>query len=268
MPLDAPHPVAFVTGASSGLGRGLALRLGADGWAVGLAARRVEALEDVCREIQAAGGVAVVCPCDVSDREQVHRAVDRARSSLGPVTLAVANAGISGMTEVDRLDARDVQRMTSINFLGAVYLVEAVLPDMLARGRGQLVAVGSLAGYGGLPKTAAYSATKGALHNFFESLRVDLRDRGVAVTIITPGYVDTPMTELNAHPMPFLQDPGQAVDRMMRAIRARRRLLSFPRPLSTLTWLAQIFPTRVYDFLASRQRRDKKAAAETGPSGP
>lgn len=251
--------VAFVTGASSGLGMGLARRLARDGYAVGLAARRVGRLEEVASGIRAAGGRAVVCPCDVSDRAQVHDAVTAAEAALGPVDLLVANAGISEAASAQALDGDVVARLMRVNFLGAVYAAERVLPGMLARDRGQLVAVGSQTGYGGLPKTAAYSASKGALHNFFESLRLDLRGTGVDVTIITPGYVRTELTARNLHRMPLLMELDDAVDVMAAAITARKRLCSFPRPLSTLTWIGQVFPGWLYDAVASRVRREKRA---------
>src|SRR3990172_6474290 len=197
--------VAFITGASSGLGAGLARRLATkEGYAVALAARRGDRLESLVGEIRAGGGVASAYACDVRDRGQLCAAVEAAVAELVPVDLLVANAGISVMTVPEALDAAQVENVMATNFFGAVYATEAVLPSMLARGSGHLVAVGSLTGYGGLPRTAAYSASKGALHNFFESLRVDLRGTGVDVTVITPGYVKTELTVKNLHPLPFL----------------------------------------------------------------
>lgn len=255
--LPPMNMVAFVTGASSGIGAGLAKRYGASGYAVGLAARRVDRLEEVAQEIRAAGGRALVCPCDVGDREAVHTAVRATVDAFGPIDLLVANAGVSELTPARGLDGAQVARLTDVNFLGAVYAAEEVLPSMLKRDAGRLVALGSVAGYGGIPGTAAYSATKGALHNFFESLRLDLRGTGVSVTVITPGYVKTELTQKNRHPMPFLMELDDALDLMVRAIDGRKRLLLFPRPLSTLVWLAQVFPPVLYDWMASKIRRRK-----------
>lgn len=251
-------PVAFVTGASSGLGMGLALRLASEGYAVALAARRAGRLEGLVRDVEAGGGRALACPCDVTDREQVHAAVARAETELGPVDLLVANAGVGAMTPAYSLDAADLERILRVNVLGAAYPTEAVLPGMIRRRKGHLVAIGSLTGYGGLPASAAYSASKAAVKNYFESLRIDLRGSGVAVTVITPGYVKTEMTAKNDHPMPFLMELDDAVDIMVRAIRRRVPHLSYPRPLSTLTWVGQVFPRRLYDALVSRVHRDKR----------
>ena len=252
--------VAFVTGSSSGIGAGLARRLARAGYAVGLAARRADRLEALAAEIERAGGRACVCPCDVSARDDVRAAIRRAEDDLGAVDLLVANAGVSERTYVESLDGRDVERVMKVNFLGAVYAVEAVLPAMLARGSGHLVAVGSITGYGGLPMTAAYSASKGALHNFFESLRIDLRRSGVAVTVVTPGYVRTEMTARNLHPMPFLVDLDDAVERIYTAIAGRRRLLSFPAPLAAVARFAAVLPAAWYDRVAGRVKRDQRAA--------
>lgn len=247
--------VALITGASSGLGYGLARRLARKGYAVAAVARREEALEALAAEIREEGGRVWIGTADVAERDQVRAAVTGCEEALGPVDLFVANAGISARTGARNLSAEVVERVMRVNFLGAVYGVEAVVPGMLERGRGQLVAVGSLAGYGGLPLTAAYSASKGALHNFFESLRLDLRGTGVDVTIITPGYVRSPMTDVNDHPMPFLVDTDDAVDRMVRAILRRDALLSFPLPMAAFAWIAQALPSGLYDALASRLRR-------------
>jgi short-subunit dehydrogenase len=252
--------VAFITGASSGLGAGLARRLATkEGYAVALAARRGDRLESLVAEIRRSGGIATTHECDVRDRDQVHAAVQSAVGQLGPVDLLVANAGISGMTVVTALDAAQVEGVMATNFFGAVYATEAVLPSMLERASGHIVAVGSLTGYGGLPKTAAYSASKGALHNFFESLRVDLRGTGIDVTVVTPGYVKTELTEKNAHSMPLLMELEDAVAVIVGGIGKRRRLVSFPRPLSTVVWLAQVLPPGVYDWIASRIRREKRS---------
>lgn len=159
---------------------------------VGAAARREEKLATLVDDVESDWSRAVALPCDVGDRDAVHRTVARCREALGPIELLVANAGVSGNTPAAELDAREVEWIYRVDFLGTVYAVEAALPGMLARGRGQIVGVTSLAGVAGLPLTVAYSASKGAMTNFFESLRIDLRERGVDVTVITPGYTVPP----------------------------------------------------------------------------
>lgn len=242
---------AFVTGASSGIGRALALRLASDGVRVGLAARRVERIEALADEIRGGGGAAIACPCDVEKPGQIRSAVARTERALGPVDLLIANAGVSDRTDVRGFDADRVEHVMRVNYLGAVHAVGAVLPGMLERDRGHLVGIGSLSGYRGLPRTAAYSASKAAVYNFFECLRIDLRATGVDVTVITPGYVRSEMTDANRHSMPFLLELDDAADRMHRAIVARRPLLTFPWPLAALTWIGQLFPPRLWDRMIS-----------------
>lgn len=249
--------IAFITGASSGFGRGMARRLAARGWGVALAARRVDRLEEVAAEVAAAGGRALVCPCDVGDRDQVRSAVVETVAKLGPVDLLLANAGVDWDTHATRLDGTEVEALMRINFLGVVYAAEAMLPSMIERGRGHLVGVGSLAGYGGLPHTAAYCASKAAVDKFLESLRLDLRGTGVDVTLLTPGYVKTEMTDSNPYPMPFLMELDDALDRFERAIDGRKRRVGFPFPLWVQVFLGQILPRRLYDAVASKQERDK-----------
>jgi short-subunit dehydrogenase len=256
--------VALVTGASSGIGRALAARLAQEGFAVGLVARREGALRELKDEIEAAGGVAVALVCDVTDREASLTVAAHCASELGPVDLLIANAGMGEMTEVGSLDSREVARLVETNLMGAVHFVEAVLPAMLERDAGHLVAMGSLSGFGGLPKTAAYSASKAALHNFFECLRLDLRHTGVDVTVLKPGYVRTPLTDRNRHSMPGFMELDDAVDRMLRAIERRVPESRFPVGLSSLLWIAQIFPRRIYDLLASRRKRDKTPGRTAG----
>jgi len=218
----------------------------------------VDRLEALAGEIRSSGARAEAFACDVADPDQVRAAIRATEAELGPVDVLVNNAGTSDLTYTSAFDAEAVERIMRVNFLGMVYATEAVLPGMLERGRGQIVAIGSLAGYGGLPKTGAYSASKGAVHNFFESLRIDLQHKGIAVTVITPGYVKSEMTDRNEHRMPFLMDLDDGVDLMYRAIRQRRKLLAFPRPLSSAVWAAQVVPARFYDWLGSRIKRRKR----------
>ncbi len=246
-------PVAFVTGASSGIGRALAIRLAGAGYAVALAARRQDRLEEVAADISDRDGAASVHPCDVSDPEQVRRAVAECRVALGPVELLVANAGVALRDSADGLDAEEVERIVRVNFMGAVYAVEAVLPEMLRRRSGHLAAVASLAGLGGLRGRAAYGASKAAMIHFFESLRLELRPRGVAVTIANPGFVRTEMTELgDDRPRPFMMDVDSAADRIARAILARRRALAFPWQLAVPASLCRALPRALYDAAARK----------------
>ena len=246
------NPVAFITGASSGFGRGLALRLAREGYALGLAARRRERLEELAEEIRALGGRVEIYTVDVAERKALLGAISTCEATLGPIDLMIANAGVSTYASPEELDAREVDRVMQINFMGAVTATEGVLKGMLGRGRGQIVAMSSLASYQGLLLHGSYCASKAAMNGFFESLRLDVAGRGVDVTIITPGFVKTELTARSRHAMPFLMELDPALDIMMRGILKRKRLVKFPMPLSTVTWWFRVLPRGLFDWLAAR----------------
>jgi short-subunit dehydrogenase len=234
--------VAVITGASSGIGWALARALAAEGARVGLVARRREALERLAAEVGQAGGTAAVAPADVGDRPAVTAAVHDVAARLGPVDLLVANAGVGAPTLLDPLNVADIEKMFRVNTFGVVYAFEAVLPEMLRRGRGHLAAVSSLGAYKGLPGESAYCASKAAVNTFLEGLRIQLRDRGIAVTTICPGFVRTPMTSVNEFPMPFLLEADEAARRIVRALRRRRKVYNFPWPMALLMRLTRWLP--------------------------
>lgn len=248
----APESVTLITGASSGIGWDLAKELARRGQSVGLAARRREPLVALSEEIRVAGGRAVALPCDVSDREQVFDAVARCRSELGPIDRLVANAGIGSPTPALRFRGRTVERIFATNLLGLAYAFEAVLPEMLARRQGHLVGVSSIAAWQGVPTSGGYSASKAAVSNLLDALRVELKPHGIAVTTICPGFVATPMTAQNDVPMPFMLTAPEAARRMARAIEARRARYAFPWQLVCLARLGQWLPTFVSDWILGR----------------
>lgn len=258
-----------VTGASSGIGRSLALRIGRAGEPVALLARSRERLESTAAEIEAVGGRAIAIVCDVTDRAAVAAAMRRAEAALGPVSRLVANAGGAAPTAVDPFEAEHVADVFDLNLMGVVHCIEAVLPGMLERGTGQLVAVSSLASYRGLPGSAAYSAAKAALTNLMEGLRIDLRPRGITVTVVAPGFVQNKPGKHRGKP--FRVDLESASERIWAAIRSGRGYYAFPRSLVALAWLGRTLPAAWYDrLLAGRgpKPKRKRLAAPRDPSAP
>ncbi len=240
--------LTFLTGASSGIGRSLARRLASDE-PVALVARRAELLESLAGEIQQAGGrETLTLACDVTDRAAVHAAVAAAEEKLGPVTRLVANAGGGEPTVAAELSADHVRAALELNVMGVVHCIEAVLPGMLERRSGHIVVMSSIAAYRGLPNAAAYSASKGALTNLAESLRMDLRPHGVDVTVLAPGFVRTsPAKKGKKKGKPFRLELEPATERMARAIRERRPLDTFPFPLVALATVGRLMPAGLYD---------------------
>ena len=251
MAYDWKERVVLITGASSGIGRALALELGRRGARLVLTARRGEELLRLSEEIERAGGEALPLPADVRDAAALQGVVGSVLGRWGRVDVLVANAGMSSTTAGTRLNAGEVGDVITINVLGVVNSVAAVLPSMLERGAGHLVAISSLASYRGMPKSGAYSASKAAVSTFFESLRVDLRRSNIDVTTIHPGFIRTPMTEGRKKKLPFLLEPDDAACRIVRAIERRARTYAFPWQLATLVRVIRHLPGAVYDRLAS-----------------
>ncbi len=252
MNVDWSQQVVFITGASSGIGRALSIELGRRGASLGLLARRREMLDELVREVEKAGVRAVALAADVTDASAVKRAADELRESFGKVDVLIANAGVGATTHAKDLNADEFAKVVNINLLGAVNSVTAVMPQMVERGSGQLVAISSLAAYRGLPKSGAYCASKAALSSFFETLRLDLRGTGVDVTIIHPGFIKTPLTSGRQADMPYLMELEDATRKIIRAIEARKKSYAFPWQLATLVRAAMVFPNALYDRIASR----------------
>ena len=243
---------ALVTGASSGIGRGLALALAARGAHVTVAARRRERLDELVREIGAAGGSAEAMVLDVSDGDATHDAVTAADGKR-PIDCLVANAGIGGITPGKKLDWSRVKQILETNLVGAAAAMAAVIPGMVARGEGRLVAVASVAGFRGLPRFAAYSASKAGLITLCESLRIDLHGTGVSVTTVCPGYVQTDLlTPGKSHP--FVVSVDDAVATILRAADARESVCTFPAPIVVGMRAAQLLPRPLYEFVATRAK--------------
>jgi short-subunit dehydrogenase len=244
--------VAVITGASSGIGWALAKVLASDGYKVGLVARRRDSLDQLAREITAARGTCAVAQADVGSRDQIQAAIKALREQLGPIDLLVANAGVGAPTLLQPVNIDAIEKMIRVNLLGVVYSLEAVLPEMLARRCGHLAAVSSLAGYKGLPGESAYCASKAAVITYLEGLRIQLRDRGIAVTTLCPGFVKTPMVATNDFPMPFLLTAEGAARRMARALRRRAKVYNFPWPMWLLMKLVAWLPDRAVARLMNK----------------
>lgn len=246
------NKVVMITGASSGIGRGLALEIAARGAHLGLLARREELLNEIVGEVSARNVKAVAAAADVRDAKAVRAAADRFRKELGPIDVMIANAGIGTTHHAIKLQPEHAANVIGINVLGAVNSVAAVVPEMVERGRGRLVAISSLAAYRGLAKSAAYCASKAALSSYFESVRIDLRHTGVGVTIIHPGFIKTALTAGREAKMPYLMELDDAVKKIVSAIEKEKKTYAFPWQLATIVRATMIMPTAMYDWIAER----------------
>ncbi|HEX4901014.1 MAG TPA: SDR family NAD(P)-dependent oxidoreductase [Pyrinomonadaceae bacterium] len=246
------NKTVMITGASSGIGRGLALELSKRGAKLGLVARRADKLAELTREIETANGKAIALPADVMDAASLATAATQLRTTFGPIDVLIANAGVGATVDGAELKGSTVAGVINVNVLGAANSVEAVVPEMVKRGSGQLVVISSLAAYRGLPKSAAYCASKAAVSAFFESLRLDLQPRGIDVTIIHPGFIKTPLTAGRHAQMPFLMELEDAVAEIISAIEKRKKSYAFPWQLATIVRAGMIMPNFMYDWISRR----------------
>ena len=225
---------ALVTGASSGIGRLLALRLAREGARLALVARRENALESLAAEISDAGGEAIVLPCDVADREQALATAERAQAALGCIDLLVNNAGYGHHRRFLEWNLEDMERMMRVNYFGALYFSRSLVEPMVERGRGWIVFVSSVAGKIAPPDETAYVASKFAMVGLASSLSIEVEDAGVHVLNVCPGAIRTPFVDEEAlerlPPVARRQmvEPEGLVDAIMKALARGKREITYP----------------------------------------
>jgi clavulanate-9-aldehyde reducatase len=196
-----PDRVAVVTGASSGIGEATALALAGEGYAVALAARRAERINELAERINGDGGKALAVPTDVSDPDSARALIETSKSELGSVDVLINNAGVMLLGPLLGAELEHWQRMVNVNLLGLIYCTHVALPIMQEQGSGHIVNVSSVAGRVARLGSGVYNATKWGVGAFSESLRQEGLNYGVRVTIVEPGYVDTELQGHNEHPM-------------------------------------------------------------------
>lgn len=237
----------FITGGTTGIGAELAKLYVKKGWKVGVCGRdKLKFEESFSHERESISFYQV----DVANREEIQKAIKEFSSPIG-LDLLIANAGIGYKFKTKVPDFEFSYKMVHVNLLGVMYAFEAALDVMIPRSKGQLVAVASIAGYNGLPGVSAYSASKAAVQKYCESLHLDLRQFNINVTTINPGFVDTPLTKSNHHPMPFLMDSPKAARLIGRAIEKKKMTYHFPFMFAGLVRLMGILPRTWYRFLFS-----------------
>jgi len=241
----------WLTGASSGIGEALAPRLLDAGARVAATSRRSDKLEELAARHRTKDREVFVVPADVSDPQAVHAAARAIDAAWGGIDLAVFNAGFGRRISVTDFRARDFVEIFNVNFFGVLHGVEAVLPGMLQRRAGRIAAVASLAGFRGAPTLAGYGTSKAALIHAMDSLRFDLAPYGVGVTVISPGYVRTPMTANNTYWMPALIDADRAARIIVRGLQRDRKEIHFPARFSLFVKCLRVLPFPLYERIIS-----------------
>ncbi|MER2533941.1 MAG: SDR family NAD(P)-dependent oxidoreductase [Rhizobiaceae bacterium] len=234
---DPKHGIAWVTGGSTGIGRALALQLARAGYTVAVSARYLDPLDGLIREASAFGGRIAAFPCDVTDEARMAETVARMEEMLGPVVLAVFNAGTYAPVRGEDLDIAAFRRVYEVNVFGVLNGLAPVVRRMRDRGRGQIVLIGSATAWFGLPLAAAYGSSKTALNRIAESLRHDFVKLNIRIQVVNPGFVETPLTEGLEVSQPGLMSARTAAARIARIIAKGGFETSFPR---RLTWWVRL----------------------------
>jgi short-subunit dehydrogenase len=233
----------LITGASSGIGAALAVHYAQSlpGVRLSLGGRDTENLEKTADQCRANGALTETAIADVCSRDDMKDWIASA-DDKAPLTLVIANAGISGGTGGAREDFDQTRHIFDVNIGGVLNTVEPALPRMIHRGQGQIALMSSLAGYRGWPGAPAYCASKAAVRVYGQSLRGTLHAQGVKVSVICPGFIKTPMTDVNTFPMPFMMDAGKAAAIIALRLRQNKSIIAFPFATATLAKIAGMTP--------------------------
>ena len=243
-------PTVLLTGAAHGIGQATVMALARRGTPLGLIDRDGPALAALAQELQDMGATIAEAVADVTDRDALRRAVATITARIGPIEVLVACAGIGTLTLVPNLDTAMLRHTLDVNVLGVAHSIEAVLPGMIARGRGHIVGVASVAGYRGFPWMISYSASKAALIAYLEALRPGLRRRGVTVTTVCPGFVRTRLSTPvpYRHPVKMIE-PEEAARHLVRAVERRPRNCVFPWDMRIGLAILKYMPDPFFDRL-------------------
>jgi short-subunit dehydrogenase len=238
--------IIWITGASSGLGRELARQYVTLGHQVCVSARGEAALEELAASCGDAAGSIRIFPLDVTSIDQVKSCFENICATVGIPDISVLNAGTHMANSVEPFDATIFRRLMEINYMGVVNCLQSAVPAYIAQRKGHIAVVSSVAGYQGLPNASAYGASKAALINMCEALQPELAAAGVKLQLVNPGFVRTPLTDLNEFPMPFLMEVDAAAGRIIRGLESNRFEISFPRRFTWLLKMLQLLPYTVY----------------------
>jgi short-subunit dehydrogenase len=254
--VSKPNQTAWITGASSGIGRALALKMAAEGWSVAATARSKEALGALIDETAGLPGKITAFPIDIRDAQTVETTFTAIECWLGRVNLAVLNAGTYKPDDSATLTRDDVTAMIDLNLKGTMNCLHVAAASMKENGRGHIAVVASVAGYCGLPGATAYGASKAGLINLTESLRPELARSGIKLQLVNPGFVETPLTAKNDFAMPFLMPLEDAVAALYRGLMSNRFEIVFPWRFAMMMKLLSVLPYGLYFRLTRRLLRD------------
>jgi short-subunit dehydrogenase len=245
----------LLTGASGGIGLALSRQLAKEKVNLALLARRENILRQLADELKDSGSVILPVKCDVSNKDETARACREIQARFGHVDIAILNSGLSHRADVDDFRVDIAREIFDVNVFGMLNFAGELLPDFIKRKEGTIVGVSSLADCRGLPKNRFYSASKAAATALLESLRIELKEHGIKVITVKPGFVKTPMTERDLYPKPFLMTPEKAAAIIIKGIKKEKSMIQFPLPIVLGSKLLKAMPGFLYERIAARIKR-------------
>ena len=247
--------VIWITGASSGIGKALAIKFAKEGWKVAISARR----ENLLNEIAKTYNDIFPYPLDVTDSKKCELVFNSIKERFKNVDISVFSTGIHDPKSEKSLDLNKVRQIMEVNFFGTINSVNAVYKYYKERKSGQISIVSSVAGYRGLPAGGAYCASKSALTSFTESLNFDMKRNNVRVSLISPGFIKTPMTDQNDFPMPMIKTPEFAAEEIYNGLVKKNAFeIHFPKSFTFIMKILQILPNWAYFKLVEKGMKRTK----------
>ena len=238
----------WITGASSGIGKAVAEKFAYEGWKVAVSARRKEILDNMAQDLNIKS-----FPLDVTKRDQIENVFKNILNDFGELDLCLFSSGTYEPKDEQSIDPDKIKNVININFLGVIDCVKTVEEYFKKKKSGHISIVSSIAGYRGLPNSSGYGPSKAALTNFSESIYFDFKKFGVRVSIVSPGFIKTPLTDKNEFPMPFLKTPQYAAEKIFNGlVKSNAFEIHFPKGLTLILKLLRILPYKLYLFLVDK----------------
>ena len=233
----------WITGASSGIGKALAIKFSQEGWKVAISARREKLLEEISKSQKNID----YFPLDVTDSEKCKIVFNEVKKKIGDINISVFCTGIHDPKSEKKLNLEKVRKIMEVNFFGTVNSINAVYDYYKDKKFGQISIVSSVAGYRGLPAAGAYCASKSALSSFAESLYFDFKRDNVRISLVSPGFIKTPMTDQNDFPMPMIKSPEFAAEQMFKGLTKSKGFeIHFPKTFTSMMKVLKVIPNGLY----------------------
>ena len=249
------NKVIWITGASTGIGKAIAIKFSKNGWNVAISARRLELLEEISKQNQNVFSF----PLDVTNKDNCHKVFSEIKNKLGKIDLCVFSTGTWDPKKEKEIDVEQIENVMKVNFFGTLNSIKSVEKYFKGLGKGHISIVSSIAGYRGLPNSTGYGPSKSALNNLAESLYFDFKRYGVRVSLISPGFIKTPMTDKNDFKMPFLKTTEYAADKIYDGlVNSNAFEIHFPKQLTLVLKFLKILPNWLYLKLLSKLTKYQK----------